>query len=88
MKYSIAILTIGFVLRISQGAAHQHGRTVANVAGHHLDGQFGAVEVAQHGVDGMGEVQFAVHQRTVKVPEKQFYLCSRNRSASLNHLKS
>ena len=56
---------------LAQGAADQRRRSIPDVAGNHIVGQFGTLHMAQGGIDRMHQVETGVDQRTVKVENQQ-----------------
>jgi hypothetical protein len=60
-----------FVVGIAEGAAHQHGGTVANVPGDDFGWQGLAVVFEEHGIDGVREVGAGVNEGAVEVEHKQ-----------------
>ena len=55
----------------AQGPADQRGRSIPDVAGNHVVGQFGALHMPQRGIDRMHQVEAGVDQRAVKIENQQ-----------------
>src|SRR5262249_50886026 len=75
----------GLVVRIAQRAAHQHRGAIADVAGDDLSRKLGALVVAQHSVDGVGQIQAGIHQRAVQVKDQQLDVVDRYRAVAPDH---
>ena len=56
---------------VAQGAADQRRRSIPDVAGNHIVGQFGTLHMAQRGIDRVHQVETRVDQRTVKIEDQQ-----------------
>src|SRR5579859_5421607 len=73
------------IVRIAQGAAHQRGSAVADVAGDDVEGELGASEVPQHGIDGVGQVEARIHQGAIEIEDQELELLARNWAVELDH---
>ena len=51
----------------AQRFGDQDGRAVADVAGDDFFGQFGAIEFAEGGVDGMDQVELGIDEGAVQI---------------------
>ena len=56
---------------IAEGAADEHGGAVAEVAGDDSRREFGLAEVAEHGVDGVGEINARVDEGAVEIEDEE-----------------
>lgn len=74
-----------FVFGIAERAADQHRRTVTNVRGDDVAGQFGASEVAEHGVYGMDEIEPRVDQCAIEVEDEELDGGGIERAESTDH---
>src|SRR5579859_763801 len=73
------------VVRVAQGAAHQRRSAVADVAGDDVEGEFGASEVPQHGIDGVGQVEARIHQGAIEIENEKPQLLARNWAVENDH---
>src|SRR5450432_2360262 len=60
------ILDVIFIVGVAKRSSHQHWCTVPDIAGNDLIGQFRLLEMAEHGVDGVGQVQPGVNQGAIQ----------------------
>ena len=67
--YIFFIVEVAF--GIAEGAADEHGDTVADVAGDDGLGEFGLAEVSECGVDGVAEVDAGVDEGAVEVEDEE-----------------
>src|SRR6185369_10687169 len=77
-----------FILRIVEGSPHQHGRAISDIPRDHIYRKLRFLEVPEHGVYGMSEIQLAVHQRSIQVENEQSNTVLRNRSDYTDHCPS
>ncbi len=73
------------VVGVAQGAADQHRRAVAHVALHHLHRQLHPPELAQHGIDRIGQVYARIHQRAVQIEDQQLDVFGGDLAVYPNH---
>ena len=51
--------------------ANEHGRAIADVGANHLDGQFLAAIVAQHGIDPSRQVELGIDQGAIEIEDDE-----------------
>ena len=56
---------------VAEGAADEHGGSVAEVAGDNGGRELGLAEVAEHGVDGVGEIDAGVDEGAVEIEDEE-----------------
>lgn len=67
--YIFFVVNVAF--GVAEGAADEHGSSVANVTGDDRFGERGSVEMSEGGVDGVAEVDAGVDQRAVKIEDDE-----------------
>ena len=66
MKEGEAVAALVVVGAGAKSAGNQLRRAVANEGCHELRGEFRAAHLAQHGVDGVDQVQLGIDQRAIQ----------------------
>lgn len=69
--FGYILFVVNVTLGIAEGTADKHGGSVAEVAGDHGFGEKWFIEVGEHGVDGVGEIDSGVDEGTVKVEDEE-----------------
>jgi hypothetical protein len=62
---------VGVAFGVAEGAAHQHGGSVTDVAGDDGFGEFGLAKMGEGGVDGVAEIDPGVDESAVKIEHKE-----------------
>src|SRR5215469_17992249 len=75
-----------FVVGTAQRAPHQHGGAIPDVGSDHLAGQFRPVQVAQHGVDRVDEVEARVNKGAVEVEDQELEFGGIEGAVGADHL--
>ncbi len=65
--FGYVLLVVDVALGVAESAADEHGGSVADVSGDNGLGELGLVEVREHGVDGVAEVDAGVDEGAVEV---------------------
>src|SRR5262245_11431000 len=67
-----------FGLGIAERAAYQHRSTIADIASNYFRRKLMPSIVAQHGVNGVGEIDSRVDQGSIEIKDQQFDSGPRN----------
>jgi ParB-like chromosome segregation protein Spo0J len=65
------LLVVDVAGRVAEGAADEHGGSVADIAGDDGFGELGLAEMEEHGVDGVAEVDAGVDEGAIEIEDQE-----------------
>jgi len=69
--FGYILLVVDVAGRVAEGAADEHGGSVADIAGDDGFGELGLAEMEEHGVDGVAEVDAGVDEGAIEVEDQE-----------------
>src|SRR5260370_40626936 len=75
------------VVRIAERSANEHWCAISHIGSHNLAGQFRMLEVAEHGIDRVDQVETRIYQSSIQVKDHQLHRARIKLAMELGHKK-